>query len=257
MPTPGTITDHFDIAFISLYVFWLAFAFLVFWLHRESKREGYPLVTDRPDRIKVVGFPGMPPPKTFVTHDGHSITVPRQNEVEPPMTGAIQASGGFGAPYIPTGNPMVDGVGPAAWVQRADVPDLTYDDGVPKIIPLRTAPGWGLAEEDPDPRGMLVTGADGKVAGTCVDVWIDLSEVIARYIEVDLGSRSVLVPMTLIRVDGEAKKIRVVSVLAKQFVDAPGLANPNQVTLREEDRICAYFASGHMYALPERQEPLI
>jgi photosynthetic reaction center H subunit len=183
--------------------------------------------------------------------------VPRPNEVEPPVVGAVQAPGGFGAPLIPTGNPMVDGVGPAAWAQRAEVPDLTYDDGVPKIIPLRTAPGWGLAEEDPDPRGMRVVGADGKVAGTCTDVWIDLSEVIARYIEVDLGGRSVLVPMTLIRVDGEAKKVKVVSVLAKQFADAPGLVNPNQVTLREEDRICAYFASGHMYATPERQEPLI
>lgn len=257
MPTPGTITDHFDIAFISLYVFWLAFAYLVFWLHRESKREGYPLVTDKPNRVRVVGFPSMPPPKTFITHDGHSITVPRLNEVEPPVAGAVQAPGGFGAPLIPTGNPMVDGVGPAAWVRRADVPDLTFDDGIPKIVPLRKAPDWGLAQEDPDPRGMRVVGADDLVAGTCTDVWIDLSEVIARYLEVDLGSRSVLVPMTLVRVDGEAGKVIVISVLARHFADAPGLANPNQVTLREEDRICAYFASGHMYAMPERQEPLI
>jgi len=257
MPTPGTITDHFDIAFISLYVFWLFFAVLVFWLHRESKREGYPLVTDRPGRVKVVGFPGMPPPKTFITHDGHSITVPRIGEVEPPVTGAVPASPAFGAPLIPTGNPMVDAVGPAAYCRRAEVPDLTYDDGVPKIVPLRTAPGWSLAAEDPDPRGMTVVGADGKPAGTCVDVWIDISEVIARYIEVDIGTRTVLVPMTLVRVNGDARRITVKSVLAKHFADAPKLANPNQITLREEDRICAYFASGHLYALPERQEPIV
>lgn len=252
-----TITEHFDIAFISLYVFWLFFAALVFWLHRESKREGYPLVTDRKGRVRVVGFPDMPPPKTFITHDGHSITVPRTNEVEPPVVGAVPAAGFFGAPLVPTGNPMVDGVGPAAYAQRADVPDLTFDDGVPKIVPLRTAPGWTLAAEDPDPRGMPVVGADGKVAGTCTDAWIDISEVLVRYLEVDIGTRRVLVPMTLARVDGKKKQIRVVSVLASQFADAPGLANPNQVTLREEDRICAYFASGHLYATRARQEPLI
>jgi photosynthetic reaction center H subunit len=256
MPSTG-ITAHFDIAFISLYVFWLFFAGLVFWLHRESKREGYPLVTDRPDRIRVVGFPSLPPPKTFITHDGHTITVPRKDEVEPPVVGAVPAAGFFGAPLVPTGNPMVDAVGPASYVQRAEVPDLTFDDGVPKIVPLRTAPGWSLAAEDPDPRGMAVVGADGKVAGTCTEAWIDISEVLVRYLEVDIGTRSVLVPMTLVRIDDARKQVQVVSVLASQFADAPGLANPNQVTLREEDRICAYFASGHLYATAARQEPLV
>jgi photosynthetic reaction center H subunit len=256
MPPTG-ITAHFDIAFISLYAFWFFFAGLVFYLHRESKREGYPLVSDRPDRIRVVGFPSMPSPKTFVTSDGHTITVPRKDEVEPPVTGAVPSSKAFGSPLVPTGNPMQDGVGPAAYVQRADVPDLTFDDGVPKIVPLRAAPGWSLAEEDPDPRGMAVVGADGKVAGTCTDAWIDISEVLVRYLEVDIGARSVLVPMTLVRIDDARRQIKVVSVLAKHFADAPGLANANQVTLREEDRICAYFAGGHMYATPLRQEPLV
>ena len=45
-----------------------------------------------------------------------------------------------GSPLIPTGNPMVDGVGPAAWANRADVPDLTVR-GEPKIVPMRVAPG--------------------------------------------------------------------------------------------------------------------
>ncbi len=256
MPSTG-ITAHFDIAFISLYAFWIFFAGLVFYLHRESKREGYPLVSDRPSRIRVVGFPSMPSPKTFITGDGHSITVPRVGEVEPPVVGAIPSSRAFGSPLVPTGNPMLDAVGPAAYVQRADVPDLTYDDGVPKIVPLRTAPGWSLAEEDPDPRGMAVIGADGLVAGTCTDVWIDISEVVARYLEVDTGARSVLVPMTLVRIDARRRQVKVVSVLARHFADAPGLANANQVTLREEDRISAYFASGHMYATPMRQEPLV
>jgi len=35
------------------------------------------------------------------------------------------------------------------------------------------------------------------------------------------------------------------------------LANPDQVTLREEDQIAAYFASGNLYAEPRRVEPLL
>jgi len=58
-------------------------------------------------------------------------------------------------------------------------------------------------------------------------------------------------------VNGAARRVSVISVLARHFADAPALANPNQITLREEDRICAYFASGHLYALPERQEPIV
>jgi photosynthetic reaction center H subunit len=40
-----------------------------------------------------------------------------------------------GSPIIPTGNPMIDGVGPAAWADdRRDEPDLTYH-GAAKIVP--------------------------------------------------------------------------------------------------------------------------
>ena len=39
---------------------------------------------------------------------------------------AVPVDGYNGSPLVPTGNPMVDGVGPAAWADRADVPDLTF-----------------------------------------------------------------------------------------------------------------------------------
>jgi hypothetical protein len=58
---------------------------------------------------------------------------------------------------------------------------------------------------------------------------------------------------------GELQKANspAVSVTGAQFADAPALANPDQITLREEDRIQAYFASGHLYAEPGRAEPLL
>ena len=45
-----------------------------------------------------------------------------------------------GAPMEPTGNPMLDGVGPGSWADREDVPELNIDD-VPCIVPLRLAEG--------------------------------------------------------------------------------------------------------------------
>jgi photosynthetic reaction center H subunit len=250
MPTPGTITEHFDIAFISLYVFWLFFAFLVFWLHRESKREGYPLVTDRPDRIKVVGFPAMPPPKTFITHDGHSITVPRPNEVEPPVVGAVQAPGGFGAPLIPTGNPMVDGVGPASWVPRRDEPELD-GHGHNKIVPMARAEGFTVSAGR-DPRGLPVQAGDLEVVGRLSDIWVDAPEQLVRYIEVELNSGAKrLVPMTLARIWED--RVRVNFLASDSFDAIPATRSSTEVTKLEEDKISAYVAAGWMYDAPKRK----
>jgi photosynthetic reaction center H subunit len=156
---------------------------------------------------------------------------------------------------------MVDGVGPASYADRADVPDMMFD-GPPKIVPLRAAPGYTLAEEDPDPRGMSVCGADGVVAGSVADAWIDRSEMLVRYLEVaaTIGAgetRHVLVPMTLVRIDRARKLVNVASVMGTQFAEAPVLASPDQITLREEDRVSAYFGGGHMYATPARGGPLL
>jgi photosynthetic reaction center H subunit len=35
----------------------------------------------------------------------------------------------------------------------------------------------------------------------------------------------------------------------------PGLANPDQVTLQEEDKIVAFYGGGTLYATPDRSEP--
>jgi photosynthetic reaction center H subunit len=101
-----------------------------------------------------------------------------------------------------------------------------------------------------------VWGADGKVGGTVRDLWVDRSEALIRYLEVEVeGDRRVLLPLNLARIGFDG--VRVKSVLAHHFAKAPGLRNPDLVTRREEDRVSAYFASGHLYATPERSEPLI
>ena len=66
----GAITSYIDVAQLVLYAFWIFFAGLIYYLHQEDKREGYPLLSDRSDHVKVQGFPPIPSPKTFTLRDG-------------------------------------------------------------------------------------------------------------------------------------------------------------------------------------------
>jgi photosynthetic reaction center H subunit len=66
-----------------------------------------------------------------------------------------------------------------------------------------------------------------------------------------------MVPMNFCRVrSGKDAHIKVHSVLASQFAQAPALKSDDQITLFEEERVAAYYGGGRLYATPERQEPL-
>lgn len=162
-----------------------------------------------------------------------------------------------GAAITPLGNPMLAGVGPGAWADRPDVPDMTLD-GHHKIRPLRAAPGFSLEPRDPDPRGMTVVGADGVVAGVCREVWVNTSEPTLVYLEVELsaGGRRVLVPIGFVQI-GRRNVLRVNAILGHQFADVPALRHPDAITLLEEDKVGAYFAGGLLYATPNRSEPIV
>jgi photosynthetic reaction center H subunit len=163
-----------------------------------------------------------------------------------------------GSPMRPTGNPMVDGVGPASYAERAKVPDLTAH-GEPKILPMRLARNFSIAPGDPDPRGMSVFGADGAKAGTVVDVWIDRAEWMIRYLEVGLasGEERVLLPMTMALINKRLRHVKVDAITGAQFADVPKLADPDLVTFYEEERVTAYYGGGFLYATPARAEPLL
>lgn len=262
--TTGAITEYIDVAQLVLYAFWLFFFGLVYYLHRENKREGYPLETNSKRSIKVVGFPDMPAPKRYdLPHGGGSRMMPRP-DAEPYLLAAQPVSSAPGSPLYPTGNPMVDGVGPAAWAIRPEVPDLTHE-GTPRIVPMRVATDYSVAAEDPDPRGQPVFGADGELAGRVVDLWVDRGEPQIRYLEVDLGldadvgtaGRHVLLPINFARIRKANGAVQVRSILAHHFASVPTTASTDQITLQEEDKICAYYGGGQLYALPQRSEPLI
>ena len=258
----GALTGYIDVAQIALYVFWLFFAGLIYYLHRENKREGYPLVTlDRGfSRVVVQGFPAVPPQKSFLMHDGSVVLVPRE-ETREPLTTAVYAGKFPGAPLIPTGEPLLAGIGPGAYAQRADVPDLTFDDNLPKIVPLRAAPAFFLAWEDPNLLDFTVIASDKAEAGVVTDVWIDRSEVVVRYLEVRLtlaaATHNVLLPMNYVRIDAKHRRIICNYVNAEQFALVPVTKHPEQVTLLEEDKIVAFFSGGMLFANPRRAEPLL
>ena len=255
----GAITGYIDVAQIVLYVFWAFFAGLIYYLQRESKREGFPLESDLPNGQTVItsGLIGMPSPKTFHPAHGDPVTVPNNKRSAQELK-AAPSHGWIGAPLEPTGNPMLDGVGPGSYADRADVPDYTLE-GDPKIVPLRVAHGYGVADKDPDPRGMQVEGADGEVGGTVSDLWVDKSEMMFRYLELTVPSgnawRQVLLPMNFARVTRDG--VRVQSILGHQFAQVPGLRHAEQVSLLEEEKIVAYYGGGTLYASPDRQEPLV
>lgn len=252
----GAITGYIDVAQLVLYAFWLFFAGLIIYLRREDKREGYPLDSERSGNIRHVGFPNLPAAKTFtLPHGGGKRLAPRGPEKAYDLA-AVPTAPWPGAPIHPTGNPMVDGIGPAAYAIRPQTPDLT-DDGRPKIVPLRADDHYSVAARDPDPRGKPVFGADGVQAGTITDIWVDRSEPQIRYLEMDADGRQVLIPMNFVNLRRNGQQVRVSAILGKHFADVPALANPEQITLQEEDQICAYYGGGTLYATPERSEPLI
>jgi len=251
-------TSSIDVAQVTLYGFWIFFAGLIFYLRREDKREGYPLQYEEPGRHTGWGFPVPPDPKEYLHRDGHTSTVPNWKN-DRRDTAIIPTTPWPGSPYVPTGNPMLDGVGPASYAAREDVPELTVDN-LPAIVPMRVDSTLSIAAEDSDPRGMAVIGADHEIGGTVSDVWVDRAEMIIRYLEVEVAGatdRHILLPMTMSKVDTFRRRIMVQSILGRHFADVPGLANPDQVTKLEEDKIVGYYGGGLLYATAARQEPLL
>jgi photosynthetic reaction center H subunit len=240
-------------------VFWIFFLCLIYYLRREDKREGYPLDSTGLSGGLVHGFIRMPEPKTYLLRDGHTATLPNHKNDRRDVALAPIAPWP-GAPMGPTGNPMLDGVGPGSYADREDVPELNIDN-VPCIVPLRLAEGTYLEARDPDPRGMKVLGADDETGGVVTEVWVDRAEALIRYLEVEVtiagGTRRVLLPLPFAKIDGGRGRVWVNAILGSQFADVPVTKSLDQVTKLEEDRIVGYYGAGTLYATPARQEPLL
>lgn len=250
----ATFWGTVDVATVALWLFYLFFAGLVFWLQRENMREGYPLENEDGSPTANQGPYPVPSDKTFkLPHGRGEVTVPSGQH--PDRENLALASNGPGAPLTPTGDPMLDGVGPASWAPRRDVPELD-GHGHPKIIPMSTNEAFHVSAGR-DPRGLPVMAGDGEAVGKVSDMWIDEAEQMIRYLEVELdakwGTGKRLIPMTIAKVT--QRGVKVASIYGKHFATVPKIASPTQVTLLEEDKICGYYGGGKLYADAHRIEP--
>lgn len=274
----GSITEYIDVPQLILYVFWIFFIGLVIYLQRESRREGFPLRSDKPDVLPHhrVGGGDMPPPKTYHLLDGTDVQLPSGKNDDDRELAVKPLGRFFGAPLVPTGDPLIDGVGPAAWAERSNEPDPDGHGGA-RIQPLASlGEHFKIAQFSVDPRGLpVVTTLDREVVGTVSEVWVDHMESLPRYYEVTCNDgHKVLLPMMLARIarsrhspltgslnerliDTRSREVRVASVTSAQFARAPVIASSTSISRREEDQVQAYFGGGHLFATPARSEALI
>ncbi|RVT81977.1 photosynthetic reaction center subunit H [Rhodobacteraceae bacterium CCMM004] len=247
-----TFFGNVDLASVSIWLFWIFFAGLIYYLQTENMREGYPLETEDGDTAPNQGPFPVPAPKTFKRPHGLSdVTVPSRENEEAHRRDTLAmartaASEGF--PHKPTGDPMADGVGPAAWAPRRDAPELD-GHGNPKIKPMSGNDSF-FVSAGRDPRGLPVVAKDDQVVGTVTDLWIDEAEAMVRYVEFEVegeyGGGTRLAPMTMVKVC--PRWLDVTSLSSGRIAGIPQTAAPDQVTLLEEEKIQAWFAGGILYS---------
>lgn len=253
----GALTEYLDVAQITLYAFWLFFAGLVWYLRGEDRREGYPLESEGvPQFNEQRGWLYIPPPKSFHLRTGEVIKSPAFAK-DPRPFNANKVEPWPGAPFQPKGDPLLSGMGPGSWVTR---PEQTYKTltGEDLVVPLRVASHFRLSPEGGNPIGLPVVAGDKMVAGTIKDVWVDRSESLIRYYEVELVDRSgtMLVPVYFADVQFGRRRVVVKALQKAQFALAPRLASLDRITLQEEDKVAAFLGAGTLYSTPERAEPL-
>jgi photosynthetic reaction center H subunit len=244
---------NFDLASLSIWLFWGFFALLIYYLQTENMREGYPLETEDGAAAPNQGPFPVPKPKTFILPGGRgTVTVPSaENEAahrrQDLALARTAVSEGF--PHAPTGDPMADGVGPASWVPRADEPELDAH-GHNKIVPMAKAEGF-IVSAGRDPRGMRVQANDLPFVGTISDLWVDAPEQLIRYLEVTLENGvKRLIPMPMARVKSD--RVFINSLSSDLFAGIPATRSATQVTKLEEDKISGWFGGGTLYSADKR-----
>ncbi|WP_019954339.1 photosynthetic reaction center subunit H [Yoonia vestfoldensis] len=254
----NTFFGNFDLASAAIWLFWIFFAGLIYYLQTENMREGYPLVDEEGKAAPNQGLFPVPSDKTFHLRDGRGeLAVPSGQRGDRPDLALVQSSRAAGSPYIPTGDPMMDGVGPASWAPRRDTPELDAH-GHAKIKPMSQLSDFILSAGR-DPRGKVVVGGDGEIVGRVTDMWVDVPESLVRFLTVDLNpegsGKTRLIPINMARIKGDRVVVR--SLYAHNWDSIPVTKSPDLVTLLEEEKIMGYFAGGTLYASAERLEPAL
>lgn len=247
---------NFDLASAAIWLFWIFFAGLVFYLQTENMREGYELEDDDGNIAPNQGPFPLPKDKTFkLPHGRGELTVPSGARGDRDDLALARTSQAAGSPFVPTGDPMMDGVGPASWAPRRDVPELDGHGHI-KIRPMSELPDFNHTAGH-DPRGKAVVSGDGEVVGRVTDMWVDVPEAMVRFLTLDLNPEGTgqtrLIPINMCRIKSDRVVVR--SLYEHNFAGIPTIKSASEVTLLEEEKIMAYYAGGTLYASEARLEP--
>lgn len=262
------IVGTFDVAELAFLLFFGFFIALVFYLNKESRREGYPLEDEVTGKVEESSSLFDGDKKSFQLPHGRGTYVPEDVARDDVNVAGVQAFRAGGAPWVPTGDAMVDGMGPAAFANRSKYPDLTFD-GRPRIVPIADSHELIVSPNDPQLIGWPVMAADKQMVGKVSDIWVDQAEHLIRYLEIETTTgKKVLAPMMVASVHGNSlldallpivsdkpEYVEIDAITAEQFERVPELETAGIITRYEEDRVQAYFGGGYMYATPERAEP--
>jgi len=245
-----TFFGNFDLASLAIWMFWGFFALLIYYLQTENMREGYPLETEDGAAAPNQGTFPLPKKKTFrLPHGRGEVTVPDgAREAREVALGRTAVSEGF--PHAPTGDPMVDGVGPASWAPRRDIPELD-GHGHNKLVPMARVAGF-IVSAGRDPRGLPVQAGDLEVVGRISDMWVDAPEQLVRYLEVELNTgEKRLVPMPMVKIWGD--RVRINALTSDLFAGIPTTRSTTEITMLEEEKISGYVGGGTLYAAAKRK----
>jgi sporulation protein YlmC with PRC-barrel domain len=135
---------------------------------------------------------------------------PKENAVDEPFERSVLSSLGrlfYGERYY--AHPSYDHNGFYAGehpiVRVGDDTDAIGETG---MVPLRSLPGYRIADGAPDVRGWRVVAADGSEVGTVADLIVDTAAETIRYVVIATnGAPDSLVPVGYSRVDRKRNRI--------------------------------------------------
>jgi len=154
------IVGNLDIAMLSLWAFFGFFIGLVIYLNKESRREGYPLEEESDGRIWPDDLMDGPRKEFHLAHGHGTVYAPPTTPRDPVDIKAVKAWRGAGSPYVPTGNPLVDGIGPAMHKRLNNGGISSFEQ---------------LAARTPDELSQILGKTTARLAN--VETWIVLQEL--------------------------------------------------------------------------------
>ena len=110
---------NLDVAQIVLYAFWLFFFGLLFYLRREDRREGYPLESEAEPGLRLATSSGFRRRRPSGAPTAVRFRFPISEPTRARST-RRRRNRGRALRSQPNGDPMLAGVGPGSYAERAD-----------------------------------------------------------------------------------------------------------------------------------------